>query len=137
MRRDKARPKSFEVNLTALWIKLKVKSSGQFPSHYSPLNLILPCDLLEVELSLRLLVLRRIAALIPDVCLLRGFLVIKGGLQNVRQHLLVEDGSCGRGHGRHNPHPIRWTSVAEFILIVQVLHETLAGGVMVHDGRVL
>ena len=54
--------------------------------HYDP-----PGDLFEVELSLGLLVLGGVAALLPNVCLLCWFLVVKRRLQHVGQHLLVVD----------------------------------------------
>lgn len=39
-------------------------------------------------------------------------------------------------HWRHNPKPICGTTISKLILVVQMLHETLAGRVMIHNGHV-
>jgi hypothetical protein len=64
-------------------------------------------------------------------------LVLVRRLQIVEGHLLVEDGSGGARERRHDPDPVGGTAVAEAHLVLQVLHEGLGGGVVVHYGDAL
>ncbi len=73
---------------------------------------------------------------LPDVGLPGRVLVLVGGLQLVVEHFLVEDGRQRAADGRDDPHPVGGTAPAKAVFILQVLHEGLGGGVVVHYGHI-
>lgn len=53
----------------------------------------------------------------------------------VVHQLLVEDGGQAARDGGHKPNPVRRAAPSHPLLVLQVLHERLTGGMMVHNGH--
>lgn len=61
-------------------------------------------------------------------------LVLVGGFEIIKGHLLVEDGCNGAGERRHDPHPVGGATTSLVLLVSHELNERLGSGVVVDEG---